>query len=65
MLELVAGYVLMGVAILIPLATLAGIVYVLIRPLSLDEVARKHREAGDAGDPVSGPTRPGRPRRVA
>ena len=70
--ELITGYVLIGVAILIPVAILAGIVYVLFRPLSIDEVNRRHRERGDAADPASGgnagdarPERRGRPRRTA
>ena len=72
MVEIVVGYILIGLAILIPVALLAGFVYVLLRPLGLEEVNRRHADAHAARDRApaetpaeSSPTPPGRPRRVA
>ena len=71
-----AEYLLVAIAVLIPIGLLAAILYALTDPLSLDEVERRHREAhrpgttrrdGTARSVADAPSRqrPGRPRRVA
>lgn len=72
MIEIIMGYMLIGVGIVIPVALLAGFIFVLLRPLDLDEVKRRHEDAhAEVDQPTpdtradSTPTPPGRPRRVA
>ena len=52
MLGLLAGYLLVGIIVLIPVAVVAGLIYVLLRPLSLEEVERRHRQTPPA-EPVA------------
>ena len=54
MLQLITNYVLIGIAVLIPVLFLAGVVWVLVRPLSLEDVERRHRERHGAGEPPAG-----------
>lgn len=56
MLELITNYILIGIAVAIPVLFLAGLVWVLVRPISLEDVERRHRErpAGDAPPAGSG-----------
>lgn len=54
MLELITNYILIGVAVGIPVLFLAGVAWVLVRPLSLEDVERRHRERHGGGAPPAG-----------
>ena len=61
MLELITNYILIGIAVAIPVLFLGGMVWVLVRPLSLEDVERRHRERHASGAARSGTgTRSGR-----
>lgn len=47
MLELIIRYAIYGVAILIPVALLAATAWVLIHPLSFDDVDAQHEHEGE------------------
>lgn len=54
MLELITNYILIGIAVAIPALFLAGVAWVLVRPLSLEDVERRHRERHGGGAPPAG-----------
>ena len=45
MLEIVMRFILVASAILVPLLILAGVVWVIMRPISLEDVQRRHAGA--------------------
>lgn len=54
MLDVVMGYALIAVVLLVPLLLLAGLVWVLIHPLDLEQVNTKHTDHEGAPDRSGG-----------